>query len=90
MEAAYDDLGTGFPERPCNIERSGVLVRPHTDERNHAKTSMPAKAGEKRRTSTYVFVSSMTVLSILTSGPSTRRSAQFGCDAVQGLSTSNR
>ena len=77
MEAAERDRNARRPERPRDIERARILVGLHADQPHHAEIAVRARS---RRSSfgtlTRVLVSSMTSISISTSAPRTRRSAQ--------------
>jgi hypothetical protein len=76
VEAADRDLNSGSPERPRNVEGARILVRLDADERNQAKTIVTRKRAMSAGTSMRVLVSSITSISMSTSGPRTRRSAQ--------------
>jgi hypothetical protein len=49
MESSDGNGDSSFPERLCDVECAGILVRLNADERNNAEIAVTPKAGKKSR-----------------------------------------
>ena len=76
MEPADDDRQAGLPQRARNVQSARKLVRLHADKRNEPEAAVTLQQGAIRFGLMRVLISSRTVRSISTLGPSTRRVAQ--------------
>jgi hypothetical protein len=47
MEASHGDEDSSFPERSCDVESAGILVRLNADERDNPDIAATPKAGEE-------------------------------------------
>jgi hypothetical protein len=51
MEASDGDGDSSFPERSCDVESAGILVRLNADERNNPEIAVTPEAGVNKHRS---------------------------------------